>query len=150
MTDTAAIVLAAGKGTRMKSGLVKVMHMLGGCPMIAWPVNAARAAGVARTVVVTGFQGEKVRDYFADAADIAIALQDRQLGTGHAVACAAPAFKGFTGSVLILCGDVPLIQPATLRSLLDFHETGRATLTVLTACPEDPSGYGRIVKGNEG
>jgi bifunctional UDP-N-acetylglucosamine pyrophosphorylase/glucosamine-1-phosphate N-acetyltransferase len=150
MKDIAAIILAAGKGTRMKSGLVKVMHPLGGCPMIAWPVRAARAAGVTKSVIVVGFQGEKVREYFADAGDIDYALQEEQLGTGHAVACAAPLLRGCTGRVLLLCGDVPLIRPATLQALLSFHAASRATLTVLTARPEDPFGYGRVVKGEGG
>jgi bifunctional UDP-N-acetylglucosamine pyrophosphorylase/glucosamine-1-phosphate N-acetyltransferase len=146
MGELAALILAAGKGTRMKSGLVKVMHSLGGYPMIAWPANAARAAGAARTVMVVGYQGEKVREYFTDAADVAFALQAEQLGTGHAVACAAPIFKGFKGRVLVLCGDVPLIRTATLQAMLSLHETRRATLTVLTALPENPFGYGRVVK----
>ncbi len=150
MGDIAALILAAGKGTRMKSGLVKVMHSLGGYPMIAWPVNAARAAGAARSVMVVGYQGEKVREYFAGAGDVAFAIQEEQLGTGHAVACAAPLFQGFKGSVLVLCGDVPLIRSATLQAMLSVHEARRATVTVLTAHPEDPFGYGRIVKGEGG
>ncbi|HEX9024183.1 MAG TPA: bifunctional UDP-N-acetylglucosamine diphosphorylase/glucosamine-1-phosphate N-acetyltransferase GlmU [Geobacteraceae bacterium] len=146
MKDVAAIILAAGKGTRMKSGLVKVMHPLGGRPMIFWPVSAARAAGAARSVLVVGFQGEKVREYFDAAGDLSFAAQEEQNGTGHAVACAAPLLRGFTGRVLLLCGDVPLIRPATLQALLSFHESARATLTVLTARPADPFGYGRVVK----
>jgi bifunctional UDP-N-acetylglucosamine pyrophosphorylase/glucosamine-1-phosphate N-acetyltransferase len=150
MGDIAALILAAGKGTRMKSGLVKVMHSLGGYPMITWPANAARVAGAARTVMVVGYQGETVREYFADAGDVAFALQEEQLGTGHAVACAAPLFQGFTGRVLVLCGDVPLIRAATLQAMLSVHGARRATVTVLTAHPEDPFGYGRIVKGEGG
>ena len=150
MGDIAALILAAGKGTRMKSGLVKIMHSLGGYPMIVWPANAARAAGAARTVMVVGYQGEKVREYFAGAGDVAFALQEEQLGTGHAVACAAPLFQGFKGRVLVLCGDVPLIRTATLQAMLSLHEARRATVTVLTACPEDPFGYGRVVKGEGG
>ena len=150
MGDSATLILAAGKGTRMKSGLVKVMHPLAGYPMIAWPVSASRAAGAARTVLVAGFQSEKVREYFADAADVTIALQEEQLGTGHAVACAAPLFQGFKGRVLVLCGDVPLIRSATLQAMLSSHEASRATLTVLTTRLENPHGYGRVVKGDDG
>lgn len=150
MGDIAALILAAGKGTRMKSGLVKVMHPLGGYPMIAWPVKAARAAGAARTVMVVGYQAEGIREYFAGAGDVAFALQEEQLGTGHAVACAAPHFQGFKGPVLVLCGDVPLIRAATLQAMLSVHEARRAALTVLTARPEDPFGYGRVVTGEGG
>jgi bifunctional UDP-N-acetylglucosamine pyrophosphorylase/glucosamine-1-phosphate N-acetyltransferase len=134
----------------MKSGLVKVMHLLGGYPMIAWPVSAARAAGAARTVLVTGFQSEKLRDYFAGSRDMAFAVQEEQLGTGHAAACAATLLKGFEGRVLVLCGDVPLIRSVTLRAMLSRHETNRATLTVLTARLDNPYGYGRVVKGDDG
>lgn len=150
MCDISALILAAGKGTRMKSGLVKVMHSLGGCPMIAWPANAARAAGAARIVMVVGYQGERVREYFADAGDVDFAIQEEQLGTGHAVACAAPLFQGFKGRVLVLCGDAPLIRTETLQAMLSVHEASRATVTVLTALPEDPFGYGRVVKGEGG
>jgi bifunctional UDP-N-acetylglucosamine pyrophosphorylase/glucosamine-1-phosphate N-acetyltransferase len=150
MADIAALVLAAGKGTRMKSGLVKVMHQLGGRPMIAWPVAAARAAGADRLALVVGHQGETVRDYFAGVEEIEFATQDQLLGTGHAVACAARLLQGFEGRVLILCGDVPLIRSETLRGLLDHHKKMEADLTVLTTRLENPSGYGRIVKGYKG
>lgn len=150
MGDIAALILAAGKGTRMKSGLVKVMHPLGDKPMIAWPVMAAQAAGAGRIIMVVGHQSEKVRDYFAEEEGLDFAIQEEQLGTGHAVRCAARFFSGFKGRVLLLCGDVPLIRPATLQALLDVHEEHRATVTVLTARMENPHGYGRIVKGDGG
>lgn len=150
MKVTAALILAAGKGTRMKSGLVKIMHSLGGYPMISWPVRAAHAAGAARTVIVVGYQEEKVREYFADAHDISFALQEEQLGTGHAVACAAPLLLGFADRVMVLSGDVPLIRSATLEEMLSSHEASQATLTVLTTRLENPHGYGRVVKGKDG
>jgi bifunctional UDP-N-acetylglucosamine pyrophosphorylase / glucosamine-1-phosphate N-acetyltransferase len=150
MKATAAIILAAGKGTRMKSGLLKVMHSLGGYPMISWPVRAALAVGSASTVIVIGYQGDKVREYFAGARDISFAMQAEQLGTGHAVACAAPYLMGSADQVLVLCGDVPLIRSATLQAMLSSHEASQATLTVLTARLENPHGYGRVVKGSEG
>ena len=146
MGNVAALILAAGKGTRMKSNLIKVMHHLAGYPMIAWPVSAAHAAGAARTVLVVGYQEEGIREYFADARNMAFALQQEQLGTGHAVGCAAHLFPGFSGRVLVLCGDVPLISSATLRTMLSYHEARRATVTVLTARLENPHGYGRVVK----
>lgn len=150
MADIAALVLAAGKGTRMKSDLVKVMHPLAGCPMVDYPVAAARAAGAGRLVLVVGHQSEKVRDYFAGAADVAFAVQEEQLGTGHAVGCAAGALAGFSGRVLILCGDVPLIRENTLVELLARHDERQAVVTVLTAHLDEPTGYGRVVKREGG
>lgn len=146
MKSIAALILAAGKGTRMKSNLVKVMHPLAGAPLIEYPVTAARQADASQIVVVVGHQAEAVREFFAADDDIAFALQEEQNGTGHAVACAAPRFNDFSGRVLILCGDVPLIRAETLRDLLRRHEESRATVTVLTACLADPFGYGRIIK----
>jgi len=150
MTEIAALVLAAGKGTRMKSDLVKVMHPLTGRPMVDYPVAAARAAGANRLVLVVGHQSDKVREHFAGAADTTFAVQEEQLGTGHAVACAAEALKGFNGRVLILCGDVPLIRCETLLALLAQHEERQAVVTVLTAHLDEPTGYGRVVKREGG
>jgi bifunctional UDP-N-acetylglucosamine pyrophosphorylase / glucosamine-1-phosphate N-acetyltransferase len=147
MGATAAIILAAGKGTRMKSDLVKVMHSLGGCPMIEYPVAAAREAGASRIVIVAGHQSEKVREYFSGGDEIDFALQEQQLGTGHAVACARPSLEGFSGRVLILCGDVPLLKADTLKEMMDCHKENGAVLTVLTSRPDNPFGYGRVVKG---
>ncbi|RII28917.1 MAG: bifunctional UDP-N-acetylglucosamine diphosphorylase/glucosamine-1-phosphate N-acetyltransferase GlmU [Geobacter sp.] len=150
MADIAALVLAAGKGTRMKSDLVKVMHPLAGFPMVDYPVAAARVAGAGRLVLVVGHQSEKVRDHFAGAADVAFAVQEEQLGTGHAVACASGALSGFGGRVLILCGDVPLIREQTLIDLLARHDERQAVVTVLTAHLDEPTGYGRVVKREGG
>ncbi|WP_243374933.1 bifunctional UDP-N-acetylglucosamine diphosphorylase/glucosamine-1-phosphate N-acetyltransferase GlmU [Geotalea sp. SG265] len=150
MAKVAAIVLAAGKGTRMKSDLVKVMHPLCGIPMISWPVNAAREAGASVITLVVGHQSEKVREFFADQQDILFAAQEEQLGTGHAVACCRETLAGFEGTVLILCGDVPLIAPATLQAFLADHQRHQATVTVLTAAMENPYGYGRVVKDGAG
>jgi len=150
MEATAAIILAAGKGTRMKSNLVKVMHPLAGAPLISYPVAVARQALATRIVVVVGHQADAVRSFFSGQEDIAFALQEEQNGTGHAVACAAPLLSGTGGRVLILCGDVPLIRPATIRDMLAVHERSGATVTVLTTCPENPFGYGRILKNDSG
>lgn len=150
MDSTASIVLAAGKGTRMKSDLVKVMHPLAGEPLISYPVTAALAANASRVVVVVGHQAEAVRAYFSGREDMAFALQEEQKGTGHAVACAAPLLRGLRGRVLILCGDVPLIGADTLRGLLAVHGESAAAVTVLTAVVDKPFGYGRIVKDEAG
>jgi len=150
MGEIAAIILAAGKGTRMKSNLVKVMHPLEGRPMVSWAVEAARGAGVSKIVLVVGHHAERVREYFAASPEIACAVQEEQLGTGHAVSCALPALAGFNGRVLILCGDVPLVSSATLQALLEQHGEAKASVTVLTTHMADPHGYGRIVKDAAG
>jgi bifunctional UDP-N-acetylglucosamine pyrophosphorylase/glucosamine-1-phosphate N-acetyltransferase len=146
----ATVILAAGKGTRMKSDLVKVLHPLEGIPMVAWPVDAARKAGSERTVVVVGHQGGRVRDYFVGQGDLAFAVQEEQLGTGHAVVCAAPELEGRCGTVLILCGDVPLLRPATLTGMVQAHRQSGAAVTVLTTRMADPFGYGRIIRDAAG
>ena len=146
MDHTAAIILSAGKGTRMKSGLAKVLHPLAGRPMAAWPVDAARDAGAAPIVLVVGHQAEAVTACFREAGDVRTAVQAEQLGTGHAVACCREALAGFNGTVLILCGDTPLLRGETLTALIRFHRTHQAAVTVLTAVLDDPAGYGRVVR----
>lgn len=150
MHSIAAIILAAGKGTRMKSNLVKVMHDLGGAPLITYPVNAARQAGASRMVIVVGHQAETVQAHYAGQEDMAFALQAEQNGTGHAVACAAPLLRDFQGKVLILCGDVPLITEQTLNGMVRQHARQGAAVTVLTTEVENPHGYGRILKNEAG
>jgi len=150
MRPLASIVLAAGKGTRMKSGLIKVLHPIAGLPMIAWPVAAAREAGSDPIVLVIGHQATAVQAVFRGAADIRFAMQEEQLGTGHAVACALDALIGFSGTVLILCGDTPLLRSETLRNMLAYHRDNGAAITVLTALMDDPFGYGRVVRDDSG
>jgi bifunctional UDP-N-acetylglucosamine pyrophosphorylase/glucosamine-1-phosphate N-acetyltransferase len=150
MGDLAALLLAAGKGTRMKSDLVKVLHETCGAALIDWPVAAARQAGAERIVLVVGHQAEKVKAHCAGDDSIAFAIQAEQLGTGHAVACAKEALSGFNGTVLILCGDVPLIRAETLRTLIASHRERKSTVTVLTTHLENPCGYGRIIKREGG
>ena len=150
MTDVAAIILAAGKGTRMKSNLVKVMHPLGERPLISWSVQAAKAAGAGRIAVVVGHQADRVQEYFADDKAITFALQAEQLGTGHAAASAREALAGFDGTIFILCGDVPLLRHETLLAMGAMHEKRGAAVTVLTTHLENPFGYGRVVKREGG
>ena len=150
MEPLASVVLAAGKGTRMKSGLIKVLHPIAGLPMIAWPVAAAREAGSDPIVLVIGHQASAVQSVFRGAADIRCAMQEEQLGTGHAVACALDALAGFRGTVLILCGDTPLLRSDTLKKLLAYHRDNQAAITVLTALMDDPYGYGRVVRDDSG
>jgi len=140
------VILAAGQGTRMRSDLPKVLHRLGGRPMLTHVVAAARALEPARIVVVYGHGGERVREAVADPT-LRWALQDQQLGTGHAVSRALPELSG-DGLVLVLYGDVPLVRPQTLQSLVDAARTGG--LALLTVELDDPSGYGRIIRDAEG
>jgi len=150
MNHIAAILLAAGKGTRMKSNLAKVMHPLAGEPMLAWPMQVARASGAERIVVVTGHQAEAVQAYCSSYRDTESVLQAEQLGTGHAVGCSREKIGRFAGTVLILCGDTPLLTSETINRLLEQHHIGNNALTVLTANVPDPYGYGRIVRDSAG
>ena len=133
----------------MKSDLVKVLHPLLGLPMLAYTINLSMS-GIRseKTVVVVGFQADQIKERFADPR-IAFALQEEQMGTGHAVLQALPLLKNFTGTVLILCGDVPLVKEATVRSFIEDFRRKNAGLSVMTVVVEDPSGYGRIVRNRE-
>lgn len=145
----AAVILAAGQGTRMKSALPKVLHPLAGRPLLTHVIDAAQALGAAPVVAVIGHGAERVEAACA-APGVSFALQAQQLGTGHALQCAVPALAGFAGDLLLLCGDVPLLQAETLAALLDHHRRQKATVTILTAEVADPTGYGRIVRNATG
>ncbi len=145
MVPMVTVILAAGKGTRMKSELVKVLHPVAGRPMLAYPVAAARAVGSQRIIVVAGYQKEKV-EAALQGRQVDIALQAEQLGSGHAVLMAGPHLSGFEGDVLILCGDVPLITTATLEVFLAAHRENKACVSVLTVELDNPAGYGRILR----
>ena len=143
-----AIILAAGKGKRMKGAVAKVLHPLCGKPMLTYSIDAARAVNVEKIVVIIGHQAGLVRKAFNDQGLIFIE-QHEQLGTGHAVLQAKDVFRGYGGTLLILCGDVPMLSPSTIRSLLEVHILGKSTVTVLTTILNDPFGYGRIIKERE-
>jgi UDP-N-acetylglucosamine diphosphorylase/glucosamine-1-phosphate N-acetyltransferase len=142
------IILAAGKGTRMKSDIAKVLHTLKGEPLLAWPLRAARAAGSTRIVVVIGHQGEKIREQFPDP-ELIFVEQKELLGTGHAVLQAKEAFQGRNEEIVILCGDVPLIKPETIRALYEKRKSDGAAVTVLTTIVDEPKGYGRVIKSDD-
>lgn len=153
--ELAAVILAAGKGTRMQqpgaAGMPKVCHEVAGRPMVWWVVQAVREVHADPIVLVVGHGADRVRDVFrGDDADLAWAVQERQLGTGHAAACAAPALKSFGGDVLVLAGDGPLIQASTIGRLIDRHRAAQAAATLATAVVDDPTGYGRIVRDARG
>jgi len=148
--QTKVIVLAAGKGTRMKSDLAKVMHELFFAPRLHHVLAAlAPLELLPRTVVVTGHQAESVEESLA-AFPVAFARQTEQLGTAHAVLAAAGFLGDFDGTVLILCGDTPLIRSATIREMLESHRLSGTGLTVMTTSMADPSNYGRIVNDSAG
>jgi bifunctional UDP-N-acetylglucosamine pyrophosphorylase/glucosamine-1-phosphate N-acetyltransferase len=147
--SVAAVILAAGQGTRMKSALPKVLHAVAGRPLLAHVLAAARAAGAQPIVTVIGHGAEQVRATFAGDG-VVFAPQAEQLGTGHALQCAAPELAWFAGDLLLLCGDVPLLRGETLAALVAHHRVQRATVTVLTARVADPRGYGRILRGAGG
>ncbi len=145
----AAIVLAAGKGTRMKSDLPKVVSEIGGRPLIQYVLDSTYGAGIENVIVVYGYRKTFVAQAVIDY-PVMLALQSAQRGTGHAVMMAVPLLAGHKGPVVVLAGDIPLVRAATLRRLLDEHTSKRAAVTVLTADLEDPAGYGRIVRNDKG
>ncbi|MFO7577126.1 MAG: bifunctional UDP-N-acetylglucosamine diphosphorylase/glucosamine-1-phosphate N-acetyltransferase GlmU [Pelovirga sp.] len=144
----AAVILAAGKGTRMRSAQPKVLHAICGRPMLYYPLTAARAAGFADLKVVIGHGAGQVTEAFPDQ-DITWVEQTDQLGTGHALMCAAESLRGYSGALLLLCGDVPLLKGETLQQLYSYHRQEQAAVTVLTARLPDPHGYGRIIRDGE-
>ncbi len=148
-SDLAAIVLAAGKSTRMRSRLPKVLHPVCGRPILAHILRALEDAGITRRIVVIGHEAETVRqkmDTLFGAGTLEYALQIEQKGTGHAVRMAEAALSGFAGTVLVLAGDTPLLSARILRILLAEHARTGATATVLTALLPDAGAYGRIVR----
>lgn len=155
MKNVAAIVLAAGKGTRMKSALPKVLHPVSGRPMLFYPVRALKELKVERTVVVVGHASEEVRSALPEKW-ISFCEQSPQLGTGHAIMCAMPELSSIKGEILILSGDVPLITKTTLKALLQIHRRstkgvkGRAVehpvISFISVMMDDPAGYGRVVR----
>ena len=147
MMSTTAIILAAGKGTRMNSDLPKVLHEVCGRPMLAYVLDAARAAGCERLLAVVGHRGELVQQAFADdGQDIYWVLQAPQLGTGHAVMVCREHLARLSGALLVLAGDGPLIRPETLRQLLTTHHERQAACTLATSILPEPGRYGRILR----
>jgi len=149
MRRLAALILAAGKSTRMKSARSKVLHDLAGRPVLSYTIDSARGTGARPiNVVISPDQGD-VKEYLA-ASGVDCVVQKEQLGTAHAVMVAKRAFAGFDGDILILCGDVPLARPESLREFVDAVRAKHATLGVLTMAPATPAGYGRIMRDLDG
>jgi bifunctional UDP-N-acetylglucosamine pyrophosphorylase/glucosamine-1-phosphate N-acetyltransferase len=147
---TAAVILAAGLGTRMKSDLAKVLHPLAGQPLVCYPVELAIALKADPIVVIVGNQAKTVETLLFEryGRRVTCALQREQLGTGHAVLCAEKALKSFKGTVLILSGDVPLLEKDTMTRLI--RARGKKPLALVTAQLDDPTGYGRVIRDEKG
>ncbi|PTJ24045.1 bifunctional UDP-N-acetylglucosamine diphosphorylase/glucosamine-1-phosphate N-acetyltransferase GlmU [Staphylococcus simulans] len=143
-----AVVLAAGKGTRMKSKLYKVLHKVAGKSMIKHVVDSVKQAGTDEIVTIVGHGAESVKETLGSQSSYS--FQEEQLGTAHAVKMAADELKGKEGTTLVVCGDTPLITPETLKALADYHEAQQAGVTVLSATADNPFGYGRIVRDQDG
>lgn len=138
------LILAAGKGTRMKSSIPKIIHKVNGVPMISKIINVLNNLNPEENILILGYKKEEVLKVVGE--DSSYVLQNEQLGTGHAVMQAKEKLKDYDGDVMILCGDTPLLKSETLKALYDFHKSTNATTTILTSIYENPFGYGRIVK----
>ena len=147
--NTAVVIMAGGKGTRMKSEDPKVLVPAAGRPLLAWVLDVARGVDAERTVVIVGHQAEKVKRAFADSG-VEFVVQEPQLGTGHAVMQAEEPLNDFDGTVVVLSGDMVLVRTETVRKLLARHRDSGAACTVLTAMMGDPAHYGRIVRNDDG
>jgi len=149
MPSPACIILAAGEGTRLKSKYPKALQPLCGKPLVLHAIDAAQAAGADPIVVVIGAGAEQMRTVLADT-DVRIAHQAERKGTGHAVMCAQAALEGYQGDVLVTCADIPLVRPQTLSELAAEHSQSGAAATVLTTICPNPTGYGRVVRDEDG
>jgi bifunctional UDP-N-acetylglucosamine pyrophosphorylase/glucosamine-1-phosphate N-acetyltransferase len=148
MTKRYAVVLAAGQGTRMKSKLYKVLHPVCGKPMVEHVIDQVSTLGLDKIVTIIGFGADLVKSQIGTRSEYA--LQEEQLGTAHAVLQSGPMLEKEKGTTLIICGDTPLITGETMDSLLKHHEDTNAKATILTAFADDPTGYGRIIRQDNG
>jgi len=148
MTNTYAVVLAAGQGTRMKSDLYKVLHPVCGKPMVEHVIDHIRGLGIDRIVTIVGHGAETVEETLGEKSEYA--LQQEQLGTAHAVQQAERLIGDLDGTTIVVCGDTPLIRSETMEALIAHHKATGAKATILTAYADDPTGYGRIIRGESG
>ncbi len=147
-----SIILAAGKGTRMKSETPKVLHEIFNKPLLGYVIEGVNDTGLAdENIVIVGHQAEKVEEYIeANYKNAKTVLQSPQLGTGHAVSMALPLLNDYDGEVIILCGDTPLITSETIKDFVEFHRQEKADLTVMSAIFDNPTNYGRIIRNSDG
>ena len=149
MNELCTVILAAGQGTRMRSRVPKALHRIAGLPMIAYVLEACRSLEPKRTLVVVGYEAERVREALGGEA-IEFVLQQEQRGTGHALLLTGHALSGFAGDLLVLSGDTPLLTPTTLEGLIEAHRRAQAEATILTAEVPQPTDYGRVVRDERG
>jgi UDP-N-acetylglucosamine diphosphorylase/glucosamine-1-phosphate N-acetyltransferase len=150
MNNFSTLIMAAGKGTRMKSDLAKVLHKINGRPMVHYVIDLALELNSQKIVLVVGHQREKVIEECKEYNNLEFAIQDQQLGTGHAVMMAKSNFNNYDGDLLVLSGDVPLLTKQTLMQLIQSHKKADAMASLLTAKLDDPSGYGRVIRNANG
>ncbi len=149
MDGFSTIILAAGLGKRMHSDLPKVLHKLNGKPLVQYVIELARQVGSQRIILVVGYKRGMVIEA-TEGMGVEYVVQEPQLGTGDAVRYCEPLLKDYNGDVLVLSGDVPLMKLSTVKSAYDWHLKSRAVATDFTFEPDDPSGYGRVVRGPKG
>lgn len=145
MNNLVTLIMAAGKGTRMKSDLAKVLHKINGRPMVSYVIDLAKSAGSDRVVLIVGHQKERVIEACTPL-EVEFAVQEPQLGTGHAVKITEGMFNDFEGDIIVLSGDVPLLTRGTMLNLIRTHKESGALATLLTANLPDPTGYGRVMR----
>ncbi|MCM1004431.1 MAG: sugar phosphate nucleotidyltransferase, partial [Candidatus Gastranaerophilales bacterium] len=147
-----SIILAAGKGTRMKSETPKVLHTIFDKTLVGYVIEAVNKTGlVDENFVIVGHQAERVEEFIKNNYDNAkTVLQSPQLGTGHAVSMVLPYLNDFDGEVIILCGDTPLVTEETLKEFIEAHHEKNSDLTVMSAIFENPTNYGRIIRNSDG
>jgi len=150
MKSTLAVVLAAGKGTRMQSDLPKVLVPVCGRPMVRYVIEALQAADISRIVVVVGYQADLVREELSAVEGVEFAMQSEQLGTGHAVMMCREQLAAHEGAVLVVTGDSPMLQPSSIKALTNDFEQTSASCLMGTAHHDDPTGLGRIVRNAAG
>jgi len=149
LKDIAGVILAAGEGTRMRSNTPKVLYRLGGRPLLECIINTLRQAGLDRIIVIIGHKSELIREYLKDF-NTEIVIQKEPLGTADALYSAREALLNFEGTILVVCADVPLIKVDTLLNLIKLHRKENAVCTLLSAELKDPTGYGRIIRNDNG
>lgn len=148
--DVKAVILAAGKGTRMKSDKPKVLHEIFSKPLLGWVIDCLVSSSINENIVVTGHKSELVEDYLKQIPNTVSVLQKEQKGTGHAVSMVKGILADFKGILLVVCGDTPLIRSESINEFIEFHKRNNAALTVMTTIFDNPAGYGRIVRDKNG
>ena len=149
-TEPVAIVLAAGKGTRMQSDLPKVLCQVCGRPLISFVLDALREAGVGKLIIVVGYEAGQVREALADYENTEFVVQEQQLGTGHAVMVCRDQIQDFSGPVFVVAGDSPMLQASSLRRLIELYRQTDTACLLGTLKHDAPEGLGRIVRDSEG